>query len=62
LAGAAQRSIKEALAVSRRLADSSIAAARWVGKDALRELTSPAVARRLSAPRRRQQHGRKESP
>jgi 3-methyladenine DNA glycosylase AlkD len=52
----------EALAVSRRLGDSSSAAARWVGKDALRELTSPAVARRLSAPRRRQQHRRRKSP
>jgi 3-methyladenine DNA glycosylase AlkD len=40
-----------ALAVARRLADSSQAAARWVGKDALRELTSPAVIRRLAASR-----------
>ena len=38
-----------AVAVARRLADSQDAAARWVGKDALRELTSPAVARRLKA-------------
>ena len=38
-----------AVAVSRRLADSANAAARWVGKDALRELTtSPAVLRRLA--------------
>jgi 3-methyladenine DNA glycosylase AlkD len=35
--------------VARRLADSSNAAARWVGKDALRELTGPAVTRRLAA-------------
>ena len=40
-----------AVAVARRLADSSQAAARWVGKDALRELTSAAVIRRLSARR-----------
>jgi len=39
----------EAVAVARRLADSPDAAARWVGKDALRELTSPAVTRRLKA-------------
>jgi 3-methyladenine DNA glycosylase AlkD len=51
----------EALAVSRRLAGSSIPAAQWVGRDALRELTSPAVVRRLSAPRRRQQHGPRQS-
>jgi len=38
-----------AVAVARRLADSPEAAARWVGKDALRELTSPSVARRLKA-------------
>ena len=37
-----------AVAVARRLADSPEAAARWVGKDALRELTSPAVIRRLA--------------
>jgi 3-methyladenine DNA glycosylase AlkD len=36
-----------AVAVARRLADSPQAAPRWVGRDALRELTSPAVARRL---------------
>jgi 3-methyladenine DNA glycosylase AlkD len=33
--------------VARRLATSKDAAARWVGKTALRELTSPAVIRRL---------------
>jgi len=36
-----------AVAVARRLADAPDATARWVGKDALRELTSPAVIRRL---------------
>jgi 3-methyladenine DNA glycosylase AlkD len=36
-----------AVAVARRLAASPDPAPRWVGKDALRELTSPAVARRL---------------
>jgi 3-methyladenine DNA glycosylase AlkD len=36
-----------AVAVARRLADSPNATARWVGKDALRELTSPAVIHRL---------------
>ena len=41
-----------AVAVAQRLAASPQAAARWVGKDALRELTSPAVTRRLAAKRR----------
>jgi 3-methyladenine DNA glycosylase AlkD len=41
-----------AVTVARRLADSPQAAARWVGKDALRELTSSAVIRRLAARRR----------
>jgi 3-methyladenine DNA glycosylase AlkD len=36
-----------AVAAARRLAASPEAAARWVGKDALRELTSAAVLRRL---------------
>ena len=36
-----------AVAVARRLAESQDATARWVGKDALRELTSAAVTRRL---------------
>ncbi len=40
-----------AVAVAHRLADSDNATARWVGKDALRELRSPAVAGRLGAPR-----------
>ena len=38
---------KEAVAVARRLAEREDSASRWVGKDALRELTSPAVERRL---------------
>ncbi|MBC7925617.1 MAG: DNA alkylation repair protein [Bryobacteraceae bacterium] len=36
-----------AVAVARRLADSPNVTARWVGRDALRELTSPAVVGRL---------------
>ncbi len=42
-----------AVTVAQRLARSPDAAARWVGKDALRELTSAAVARRLSAAAKR---------
>ena len=38
----------EALAVARRLVESPAPAARWVGRDALKELTSPAVARRIA--------------
>jgi 3-methyladenine DNA glycosylase AlkD len=41
-----------AVATARRLSASPQAAARWVGKDALRELTSAAVIRRLAARRR----------
>lgn len=43
-----------ALAVAQSLADKPQAAPRWVGKDALRELNSPVVKRRLAArtPRR----------
>ena len=40
-----------AVIVARRLADSPEPAARWVGKDALRELTSPSVTRRLASRR-----------
>ena len=43
---------KEAIAVAKRLAARDDAASRWVGKDALRELTSPAVAKRLAGKRR----------
>jgi 3-methyladenine DNA glycosylase AlkD len=38
-----------ATAVARRLADSPDAAPRWVGKDALRQLASPATKKRLAA-------------
>lgn len=38
-----------AVAVAKRLADSAQSSARWVGKDALRELNSPSVTRRLAA-------------
>ena len=37
-----------AVAVARRLAESPEATPRWVGKDALRELTSPSVVKRLA--------------
>ena len=37
-----------AVAVAQRLASSSESATRWVGKDALRELTSPGVSQRLA--------------
>jgi 3-methyladenine DNA glycosylase AlkD len=36
-----------AIAVARRLAGSADSTARWIGKDALRELTSPAITKRL---------------
>jgi 3-methyladenine DNA glycosylase AlkD len=38
-----------AVTVARRLAESEDAAARWIGSDALRELTGPAVTKRLKA-------------
>lgn len=41
-----------AVALARRLADSADATARWVGKNALRELTSTPVVARLAARRR----------
>jgi 3-methyladenine DNA glycosylase AlkD len=41
-----------ALAVATRLAGSKVPAARWVGKDAERELSSAAVKRRLATRRR----------
>ena len=45
----------EALAVARRLSDAADASPRWIGKGALRELTSPVVMRKLAvrAPRAR---------
>lgn len=42
-----------ALAAARRLADSTQPAARWVGRDALGDLTRPAVKQRIAAPPRR---------
>ena len=39
---------KAAVAVARRLAASDEAAPRWIGKDALRELTGPSVSKRLA--------------
>lgn len=42
---------KAALTIARRLTESPRAAARWVGKDALRELTSPSVLQRLASRR-----------
>ena len=42
---------KAAAEVAKRLAASSDRTARWVGKDALRELTRPSVTRRLAAKR-----------
>ena len=44
----------DAGAVARRLAASPDRTARWVGKDALRQLASPAVTRRLASRARRQ--------
>jgi len=41
-----------AVTVARRLSVSPESAARWVGRGALKELTSPAVVRRLAARRR----------
>lgn len=38
----------EAVAIAKRLFESPEVAARWVGRDALKELTSPAVAKRLA--------------
>lgn len=38
-----------AVAVARRLAGSENATAKWVGKDALRELTSPGVKKRVAS-------------
>jgi len=44
---------RAAVAVARRLAASKESAPRWVGKDALREITSPAVQKRLSKPKKK---------
>lgn len=42
---------QEAVAAAKRLAEADDPASRWVGKDAWRELTSPAVQRRLATRR-----------
>jgi 3-methyladenine DNA glycosylase AlkD len=42
-----------AIKLARRLADSPHPAARWIGKDALRDLATPATLRRLEKPRGR---------
>jgi 3-methyladenine DNA glycosylase AlkD len=39
----------ETVELARRLASSDLASARWVGRDVLKELTSPAVRKRLAA-------------
>jgi 3-methyladenine DNA glycosylase AlkD/uncharacterized protein YdhG (YjbR/CyaY superfamily) len=39
----------EALSLATRLAESPNAAARWIGKDAMRDLTKPGVLRKLNA-------------
>ncbi len=54
LRGVGHRSLalhKASVAVAKRLAASKNAAARWVGKDALRDLERPLVLRRLKARR-----------
>jgi len=38
----------EAVAIARRLVESPNPAARWIGRDAFKELTSPAVVKRLA--------------
>lgn len=51
LRGVGRRNVRlhsAAVKVARRLADSPDRAPRWVGKDALRELTSPAVVKGLA--------------
>lgn len=46
-----------ALELAQRLAQSERAAARWVGKDALRDLTKPAILRRVTRASQRQTSG-----
>ena len=48
-----------AVTVAHRLSESPNPSARWVGKDALRELTSPSVTRRLAARRAAKLHKEK---
>lgn len=42
---------KKAIAVARRLAESDEPAARWTGKDALRDLTRPLVQEKIARSR-----------
>ena len=42
--------------VAQRLADSQKPAPRWIGKDALRELLSPSVMRRIESQRGAKKH------
>jgi 3-methyladenine DNA glycosylase AlkD len=50
LMGRRSQALNEAsVALSRRLVDSPSASARWLGKGALKELTSPAVVKKLAA-------------
>lgn len=52
---------REATSLARRLAESEFAAARWVGRDALRDLTrSPPTPRRAAT--RRPDRGRRDGP
>jgi 3-methyladenine DNA glycosylase AlkD len=56
LIGRRNRALNEAsVSLSRRLVESPSASARWIGRGALKELTSPAVVKRVAAkqPRRR---------
>ena len=45
-----------AVAVARRLADVDDSTSRWIGKDALREITSPAVSRRIAIREDKRRH------
>jgi 3-methyladenine DNA glycosylase AlkD len=54
LIGRRSSALNEAtVAMSRRLAESPSASARWLGRGALKELTSPVVVRKLAAKRKR---------
>ena len=53
---------KAAVQLARRLAGSQQPAARWVGKDALRELESPAVAGRLATQAARKRRSKASQP
>jgi 3-methyladenine DNA glycosylase AlkD len=47
---------RAAVELAGRLSDADQPAARWVGKDALRELTGPKVRRQLASRRARARH------